>query len=124
MSTTITIPAQLVPHVRSGAMYWLGQAAGDILGESERKDPKLEGPFQRFDTMRAVLDSLSSDDTPAHVEHALVPAMVEALREHARALNHVPETARTEGHAAEADEYQAQLDDLEAGLNDLLAVGA
>ena len=124
MSTTITIPAQLVKHVRAGATWDLGQAAGDILGQSERKGGDLQEPLRRFDAMRAVLDSLPSDETPAHVEPALVPAMVEALRWHARALNGVTETARQEGDANLAGECQAELDELEAGLNDLLSVGA
>jgi hypothetical protein len=122
MSTTITIPSQLVPHVRAAATHDLGQAGGDILGQSERPSPELQEPLERFDTMRAVLDALPSDpNTVAYVEAVYFRPAVEALREHARFLWGIMETARREGHADMAAQHKAELDTLEAGLSDLLS---
>jgi hypothetical protein len=122
MSTTITIPAPLVPHAREATIYELGQAGGDILGQSERKDPELREPLKRFDTIRAVLDALPADPVGAtDVEPTLVPTMAEALRGHARYLAGAVKTARQEGHADVANEYEARLGELEAGLDELKA---
>ena len=88
MSTTITIPVPLVPHAREATIDELGEAGRDILGQAERKNPELQEPLQRFDTIRSAFDALPTNtDAPAVVEAALVPPMIEALRGHARFLS-------------------------------------
>ncbi len=120
--STITIPPQLVPHVRSAVTHDLGEAGGDILGQSERKNPKLTEPLERFDRLRAVLDALPADpDTPARVQQALVPPTAEALRDHARTLTEMQASALQQHDVAGVDKMQAELDELEAGVTELLA---
>jgi hypothetical protein len=122
MSVTMTIPPQLVPHIREATTHDLGMAASDILKQSERKYPELQEPLRRFDAIRAVLDAMPAEpDTSAQVEQALVPPMVEALREHARQLTGMATTARQEGEIELAAKRKAELDQIEAGLDDLLA---
>jgi hypothetical protein len=121
MSSTITIPAQLVRHARSATTVELGEAAGEIREQSQRKQPELREPLARFDTLRAALDTLPADPGTAEVDKAHLSAMVEALRAHVRALTELKVDEAREGHADEVARYGAELDEIESGLDELLA---
>ena len=90
MCITITIPAPLVPHARSGAHIALSLAAQGIVESAERPDrethpERYAGPLRRFDGARELLNSMGwrSIASAVHVDESRAAALLEALREQA-----------------------------------------
>jgi len=113
----IEIPVQLVPEVRNAAIYMLGCAGSDIMGEVERADSDLQGPLERFDAFRALIDALPVESDAAahvHVDQAHAAVIVDALREHIHATQGVTVTAAQEGHADLTRRYAVIWADLES----------
>jgi hypothetical protein len=66
MSTTLTIPAGLVPDVREGLFSLVGDAAGGLMyaveqPENERHPEWFKAPLERLDRACALLNLLGSD---------------------------------------------------------------
>jgi hypothetical protein len=66
MSTTLTIPAGLVPDVREGLCSLVGDAAGGLMHaveqpESERHPEWFKAPLERLDRACGLLNVLGSD---------------------------------------------------------------
>jgi hypothetical protein len=75
MSTTLTIPAEIVAHLRCGLHIELGHAAEEIATLSTLRDRETlpdwyTGPLQQLDIARAMLDAVgwSTTETPPRVE--------------------------------------------------------
>jgi hypothetical protein len=75
MSTTLTVPAEIVGHLRCGLHMELGHAAGEIATLSTLRDREsypdwYVEPLQQLDAARALLDAVgwSLTDSPEPVE--------------------------------------------------------
>ena len=89
MSTTLTVPAEIVGHLRCGLHMELGHAAGEIATLSTLRDREsypdwYTEPLQQLDAARALLDAVgwSLTDSPDSVEIDLDrhgPILVTAL---------------------------------------------
>jgi hypothetical protein len=111
---TLTIPARLVPHVRDGAMYLLGIAADDIGVQTDRAKPELQGPLQRFDAARALLEALPAvAGMRARIDGAQAVLLREALIEDTDVTRGMAESARNQGEVELAEEYAADLPAME-----------
>jgi hypothetical protein len=121
--SVITIPARLVPHFRDGAMYLLGLAADEIGVQTDRRTPELQGPLQRFDAARALLEALPVEGR-ARVHGAQASLLREALIEDIRATRGLAESASSEGHVELADEYAVDLPAMETFTASLCGAGA
>jgi hypothetical protein len=121
----VTIPGQLVPHVREGALYLLGLAADEAGKETDRKKPALEAPLRRFDEVRALLEALPFEvNTRARIDGGRGPLVLEALTEDTKVTRGIAETARSEGHTELADEYFSDLPAMERFTASLSGAGA
>lgn len=114
--STITIPAPLVPDAFEAALYLLGRAGDNIMGEAERRHPDVGAALARFDAARGLLDAIGRDrsDTAIQINEAHRPELLEALREHITAQVGIVKTAHGEGHVDVAREQAANLADLTA----------
>jgi hypothetical protein len=122
--SAVTIPAQLVPHVRDGAMYLLGLAADEIGRETECRKPEMQGPLQRFDAVRALLEALPAEaSVRARIDGAQAFLLREALIEDTKVTRGMAESARNQGHVELADEYAVDLPAMETYTASLMAVG-
>ncbi len=85
MSTTLVVPAEMVPYLRQGLHFKLGNAA-DAISEvvvqldSERGAGWYREPLERFDRLRVLLDHIGWEETDSPVEVHL------DLREHRHAV--------------------------------------
>jgi hypothetical protein len=109
--STITIPAQIVPHARDGALYLLGLACNEIGNQTDCAPPDLEGPLQRFDTLRGLLDALAVEG-PARVDEAYRPTLLDALWEDAAVTIGMRDTNASEGYRGTALKHAVEVEDV------------
>jgi len=109
MSTTVTVPAQVVTLVRSALHTELGNAAEALAGVVERHGNEdhpewFTEPLQRHDATRALLDVIGWDNTSQPVD-----ARVD-LRIHREALTAALDVALLVGdeELAEAEQVDAE----------------
>jgi hypothetical protein len=95
--STVTIPAQLSPVAREGAVCMLGEAAADIKSLAQRRETcshleLLAEPLARLDTMRGLVDALDpfTINEDATIDGGHMPALRDALQEYADDNAEVP----------------------------------
>lgn len=109
MSTTLTVPAELVGLVRSALLAELGRAAEELAGVVERRGHEdhpewFAQALRRHDAARALLDTIGSGNTDPPVEVGI------DLRTHRQALTAALDVALLVGdeELAETEQVDAE----------------
>jgi hypothetical protein len=113
----ITIPAAVVQHVHDAALYKLGLAADEIGNRTDLAMPALEGPLQRFDSLRAIVEMTRVEGRKVEITTER-DSLLDALSSWAKVTAAVVHTAAEEGHYALAGKDAHEL----ALVTDFMAI--
>jgi hypothetical protein len=119
---SVVIPTEVVEHVHEAALYMLGKACDPIMAQVDCAKPDLGEPFRRFDTMRVIFELTAKKRSNLQLDPKIQPAVLEAMREWAKATADVISTAAGEDREYEmVHRYAAQLADGAAFITTLSA---
>jgi hypothetical protein len=125
MSTTITIPAQLVPGAREVTVFTLGLAGEEIWTQSQKiRNCELDAALERFDTIRGLLDAIGSAQGAVDVDEIHKPILIELMADQARSVGELLNEEREAGRADEVERCEPRVKNLTTYTAALSEAGA